>query len=108
MSKLIATLAAASILVSMQAPAFASDYGKHVAPATKHSGHKGNAGKALLGFAIGAAVVAAIASQAKADYSKPTYVYRSDADSYRDQCRVWRTDCRYGSERACYKYESKC
>lgn len=108
MTKFIATLAAASMLVSMQAPAFASDQGKHVAPVAKHGGHKGNAGKALLGFAIGAAVVAAIASQAKADYSQPTYVYRSDADSYRDQCRVWRTDCRFGSERACYKFESRC
>lgn len=108
MSKFIATLAAASMLVSIQAPAFASDYGKPVPPVAKHGSHKSNAGKALLGFAIGAAVVAAIASQVKADTSKPTYVYRSDAGSYRDQCRVWRTDCRYGSERACYKYESRC
>lgn len=108
MTKFIATLAAASMLVSIQAPAFASDQGKHVPPVAKHSSHKNNVGKAVLGLAIGAAVVAAIASQAKADYSKPTYVYRSDADGYRDQCRVWRIDCRYGSERACYKYESRC
>ena len=117
MNKLIATLTAASMLLVTQAPAFASDRGKEVRPVGKvtihansgqaKKGHSNNFGKVAFGVAIGAGLVGAlIASRADAEprYQSRTYVtYASDG-----MCRVWRTDCRHGDDRACYKYENRC
>ncbi len=100
MNKLIATLAAASMLFAAQAPAFASDRGKEVKPvgnvSTKY--RSDNRIKIGAGIALGAIIVgAAIASRAHAEQT-----------SYESKCRMWRDDCRYGNDRACYKYDTRC
>jgi hypothetical protein len=100
MKSLIATVAAASILLVAQAPAFASDRGKEVKPIGNVSikARSDNANKVAAGLALGAVVVGVvIASRAHAAQQHEGA-----------RCRMWRNDCRFGSDRACYIYDTRC
>jgi hypothetical protein len=98
MNKLIATLVAAAMLSATLSPAFASDRGKEVKPVANVTvkGHHDHRAKVAAGLAFGAVLIGAVIAS------------RIEAENAESSCRTWRNSCRYGSERACYKYDTRC
>jgi hypothetical protein len=114
MTKIVATLAAAALLLTSQTPAFASDRGKEVKPVQRihtnvgHGKSHHNGAKVAIGIAIGAGIVGALIASRHHNADKPHYGTTYVSAPSDGLCRIWRADCRYGSERACYKYENRC
>lgn len=99
MNKIIATVAAAAMLIGAQTSAEASS----------------KSAKFALGLAIGVGVVgllaakSAHANQGYGGHQVRHYGYSTGGHGRPDgACRVWRIDCRDGSDRACRKYERHC
>lgn len=109
MNKLVATLAAAALLLSAQTPAFATDGGAPVPPVRSQTAkHKFDGKTKLVIGAIAAGVVvgALIAGKRHHGGGQRHFVSRSGGGD--GMCRVWRTDCRHGNEHSCRKYEGRC
>jgi len=99
MKKILVTLVAALALVSAQAPAQAGSNGRNVA--------KG------LAIGLGVGLVAAAVASRSSYASTPSYAYGSTGygHGYRGgygYCSELRFACRQGSDRACYKYDTRC
>lgn len=116
-TKIVSALVAASMLIPMQSTAHATDRGHDVKPvssASKSIAHRGNKSNVALGVALGVGlgVIGLIAANAKDKDSRGDYGHRRisirDGHAPRGMCRVWREDCRDGSDRACFKYDRHC
>ena len=112
MNKIVAAVAAASMLLVSNS-AFATDFGRPVAPIKPSNGFtqmngKGNVGKFAVGLAIGAGLVGAAIAANRAQAYQQSYQPVGYGYGNGGMCRVWRADCRNGIESGCFKYERRC
>lgn len=96
MKKSIAAFVAALTIVCAQTPAHAGSNGRNVA--------KG------IAIGLGVGIVAAALSSRSSIAAPPSYAYGSSGGGYRsyDRCSELRFACRQGSDRACYKFDTRC